>query len=71
MCVTQRAMHRADRIANPLHDMWMGSMNAKCELPPKPPRMRWKTYWRLKRQYDELRGRWMAGVLGRFGIKAL
>jgi hypothetical protein len=28
------------------------------------------TYWRLKQQYDALRGRWMGEVIGRFGIKA-
>ena len=61
-------MNRADRIANRLHDMWKGTMKAKWEFPPKPSRMRWKTYWRLKRHHDELRGRWMAGVMGRFGI---
>jgi hypothetical protein len=31
--------------------------------------MRWRTYWRLKRQYDVLRGRWIDGAMGRFGIK--
>ena len=25
------------------------------EFAPKPSRIRWKSYWRLKRQYDELR----------------
>jgi hypothetical protein len=65
----QRAMHRADRIGNRLHDMWKGTMKAKWEFPPKPSRMRWRTYMGLKRQYDELRGRWMAGVMGRFGAR--
>jgi ABC transporter substrate binding protein len=36
---------------------------------PKPSRMRWRTYMRLKLQYDELRGRWVAGVMGRFGTR--
>jgi len=31
--------------------------------------MRWKTYRQLKQQYDDLRRRWMAEVMGRFGIK--
>ena len=65
----QRAMHRADRIANRLHDMWKGSQG-QAAFPPKPSRMRLTTYRRLKQQYDELRGRWIAGVVGRFGIKA-
>jgi hypothetical protein len=57
----QCAMHRADRIANRPHDIWKGTMKTKCEFPPKPSRMRWKTNWRLKQRYDELRGRWMWG----------
>src|SRR5262249_17601007 len=65
----QRAMHRANRIANRLQDMRKGTMTARSEFPPRPSRMRWKTYWRLKRKYDELQGRWMAGVMGRFGVK--
>jgi hypothetical protein len=44
-------------------------MKGKCEFPPKPSRMRWKSYWRLKRQYDALRGRWIAGAMGRLGMK--
>jgi hypothetical protein len=43
-------MHRADRIANRLHDMWKGTMKTRWEFPPKPSRMRWKTYRRLKQQ---------------------
>ena len=46
-------------------------MKGKWEFPPKPSRMRWKTHWRLKQQYDELRERWMVGVMGRFGIKGV
>jgi hypothetical protein len=46
-----------------------GLEGAKWEFPPKPSRMRWRTYMGLKRQYDELRGRWMAGVMGRFGVR--
>ena len=40
----QCAMNRADRIANRLHDLWKGTTKAKWEFPPKPPRMRWRTY---------------------------
>jgi len=32
--------------------------------------MRWKTYQRLRQQYNEVRGRWMSGVMGCVGIKA-
>jgi hypothetical protein len=62
-------MHRADRIANRLHDKWKGATKGKWEFPPKPDRTRWKTYWRLKQQYSVLQRRWMAGAMGRFGIK--
>jgi hypothetical protein len=65
----QRAMNRADRIASRLHDMWKGTTKAKWEFPPKPSRMRWKTYRRLKQRYYELQGRWTSGVMARFGIK--
>jgi hypothetical protein len=68
MSRAQRAMHRADRIANRLHDMWKGATKGKWEFPPKPSRMHWKTYRRLKHQYDELQRRWIVGVMGRFGI---
>jgi hypothetical protein len=65
----QRAMQRADRIANRLHDMWRGTTKSAWEFPPKPRRMRWRTYQRLERQYAELQRRWMMGMrqfIGRF-----
>jgi len=65
----QRAMNRADGIASRLHDMSKGITKAKWEFPPKPSRMRWKTYWRLKHQYEVLRDRWMSAVMGGIGIK--
>jgi hypothetical protein len=62
-------MNRADRIANRLHDTWMGTTKAKWEFPPKPSRMRWKAYRRLKARYERLQGRWTLVVMSRFGIK--
>ena len=59
MSAAQRAIHRADRIANRLHDMWKGTTKGKCEFPPKPSRMRWRTYRRLKQQWQ----RWDDGAL--------
>ena len=50
-------------IANRLHDMWKGTTKAKWEFPPKPSRMRRKTYRRLQQQYEELQGQWAAGVM--------
>jgi hypothetical protein len=49
------------RIANRLHEICKSTTKARWEFPPKPSRMRWRTYMRLRRQYDELRGRWTAG----------
>jgi len=48
--------------------MTKGATKSKWEFPSKPSRMRWRTYWRLKRQYDELQRRWMAGAMARLGI---
>jgi hypothetical protein len=59
----QRAMLRADRIANRLHDMWGGTTKGKYEFPPKPKRMRWATYQRLLDQYDQLQNRWGIGMM--------
>lgn len=66
--VAQRATDCADKIPNRLHDMCKSTNRARWELPPKPSRMRWRAYMRLRRQYDELRGRWVAGVMGRSGF---
>ena len=59
----QRAMQRADKIANRLHDMWGGKTKAEYDFPPKPKRMRWTTYQRLLDQYDELQNRWAIGMM--------
>jgi hypothetical protein len=32
------------------------------DFPPKQPRMRWNTYRPLELQYEELQGRWVAGL---------
>src|SRR5215813_1305979 len=61
----QRAVHRAGRIANRLHDMWKGTTT---DVPRRSIPDAGKTYWWLQRQYDELRGRSMSGVRARFGI---
>jgi hypothetical protein len=65
----QRAMLRADRIANRMDDIWKCTTKAKWEFPPKLSRMRWKTYRRVRQQYYELQGRWTSVVMARFGIK--
>jgi hypothetical protein len=38
-------------------------------FPPKPKRMRWKTYRRLEAQYEDLQNRWTLGTMARFGIR--
>jgi hypothetical protein len=63
----QRAMLRADRIANRLHDMWGGKTKAEYDFPPKPKRMRWATYQRLLDQYDQLQNRWGIGMMAMVG----
>jgi hypothetical protein len=63
-----RAIELATRIGVRLGDKTFNSFQAG-ELPPKPPRMRWKTYRRLERQYAELQYRWRAGASARFGVR--
>src|SRR5262249_31667699 len=63
----ERAMQRADRIATRLHDRWKGTTKAEWEFPPKPARMRWRTYRRLEQQYEELQGRWTMGMVALLG----
>jgi hypothetical protein len=42
-------------------------MVEEYEFPPKSPRMRWGTYWRLEEQFDRLQNRWGVTVMARFG----
>ena len=63
----KRALLRADRVANRLHDVWGGKTKAEYDFPPKPKRMRWATYQRLLDQYDELQNRWGIGMMNMIG----
>ena len=56
----QRAIDRADRLRKRVGGGW-GAFDGE-DFPPKPPRMRWRTYRRLEQQYEELQGRWLVGV---------
>jgi hypothetical protein len=56
----QRAINWADRLRKRVGG-GRGAFDGES-FPPKPPRMRWRTYRRLERQYEELQGRWFAGV---------
>ena len=64
----QRASDRARKIAKRPHDKWGGTTEEDYDLPPKPPRMRWATYSRIKEQYDDLENRWAVGAMARFGL---
>jgi hypothetical protein len=55
----QRAIDRADRLRKCVVGV-RGAFDGE-DFPPKPPRTRWRTYWRLERQYEELQVRWLAG----------
>jgi hypothetical protein len=61
-------LDRADRIRKRLGDT-SGSAFDGDDFPPKPKRMRWKTYRRLEEEYEHLRNRWTAGAMARFGIR--
>ena len=61
-----RAIEQANRIRKRLGDDMLSAFECD-ELPPKPPRMRWKTYHKLERRYAGLQNRWKAGVVSRFG----
>ncbi len=62
----QRDLDRADRIRERLGDPSGSAFNGD-DFPPKPKRMRWKTYRRLAEQYEDLQNRWTAGARARFG----
>jgi hypothetical protein len=37
-------------------------------FPPKPPRMRWRTYRNLQDQYEQVAGRWAAALCLSLGL---
>ena len=63
----QRARDRADRIRRKLAAAWGGIYDGD-ELPPKPPRMRWKTYRRLEQVHAAAEQQWLAGVINQFRL---
>jgi hypothetical protein len=63
-----RAIEQASRIGVRLGDKMFNAFEAD-ELPPKPPRMRWKTYRGLERKFAALQCRWKAGAAARFGLQ--
>lgn len=63
----QRAIDRANRIRRKISDD-SGSAFFGDPLPPKPPRMRWTTYSKLRREYEIASRAWCAGVTKRFDL---
>ena len=66
----QRNLDRADRIRKRLGDT-SGSAFEGDDFPPKPKRMRWKTYRRLEEKYEDLQNRWAVGAILRLGLVRL
>jgi len=64
----QRAVHQADKIRRRLVDQWGCAFDGD-EFPPKPKRMRWATYWRLKERYTDLQDQWAGGVISKFFLQ--
>ena len=54
----ERALDQADRLQRRL-----GGEAGDDDLPDKPKWMRWATYERLQRQHDDLKARWIVGLL--------
>jgi hypothetical protein len=64
----QRALDQADKIAKRLDQQWskFGCAFDGSGLPPKPKRMRWRTYERLEERYKALQRQGMAGAYAKF-----
>ena len=58
-----RALAQANRIGTRIGDKTFNAFDAN-ELPPKPKRMRWKTY----RTLEARQRKWKAGASARFGL---
>jgi hypothetical protein len=61
----QRALDQADKIAKRLGDPF-GCAFDGSGLPPKPKRMRWRTYARLEERYERLQTGGIAGAYAKF-----
>jgi hypothetical protein len=58
----RRAIDRAERLRKRVGG-GRGAFDGE-NFPPKPPRMRWRTYRRLEQEYEWLQGRWTVGMMG-------
>jgi hypothetical protein len=63
-----RALEQANRIRARLGDTTFSAFEVD-ELPPKSPRMRWKTYRKLQVRYAALQRRWKAEAAARFLVQ--
>lgn len=61
---TDRQMRKAQAIRERLG----GSANLGLPFPPKPPRMHWRTYWRLRAEAIDAEASMWSGVAERFGL---
>jgi hypothetical protein len=61
----QRALDQADKIAKRLGSTWGCAFDGDS-LPPKPKRMRWRTYQRLEERYEALQSQGLAGAYAKF-----
>ncbi|MCA1789428.1 MAG: hypothetical protein LC667_06100 [Thioalkalivibrio sp.] len=61
---TDRQMRKAQAIRERLG----GSPDLGLPFLPKPPRMHWRTYWRLRAEAGEAEASMWAGVAERFGL---
>jgi hypothetical protein len=62
----QRALDQADKIAKRLGSPF-GCAFDGSGLPPKPKRMRWRTYQRLEKRYEALQRQGLASAYAKFG----
>lgn len=65
-----RALERATRLRERLGDTVFSAFECD-ELPPKPKRMRWRTYRRLEVRYAHLQRQWKLSAIARFGSEVL
>ena len=65
----QSALWHADAVRERIAGRLGQSFEDGDAFPPKPPRMRWRTYRKLQDQYEKVAGRWAAGLCVSLGLK--
>lgn len=64
----QRVLGQADKLAYRIAGA-AAAVYEREDFPDKPLRMRWSTYHRLERRYQQYMDAWAAAAMRRFGIK--